>query len=1075
MPKYPIKILVPANFAGYSGPAPVTFGVQFRKGQLKNSRYVRLTGESGYKRASFRVTALWDPPNIAPRSVRWLLVDTVVHISNGEPEKLQLVYGTSAPAEPSYNHLQLLQNDTSIPFLPAALPLKYPGLSVFLAHIMTNFQKLIGHFDIESAGNRYTLSITKHEWEVVTGVRCTAKLVGQYQSLQDDKPIAQATIRLIFWHGMAAVQIFHTLTWLRDDLREIDTLKLGRPVTTKPWCSAAGQGFYLTDTIRQVSFNGTNTDEHAFIDGWIQTTESPSSSQTPPCHISLRWAREEYPTSFGYDPVDHTVSIGLIDPDGTMSLDPGLGPPSPLAYSGFECTNPSAWEGDGDDWSPRGLAKTHELWLLWGHDPKESPTLHLLANEQVYALLEPVSAPKADLPSPWSAASPEFPELEDAICASFDFLTQQQDEFEDFGVWNHGDLQYAYIDYKSHLEPPQMPYEHEKRYWLNQGKGWAPVPWLLWLRSGNRKYIDNAVKHSRHVMDVDTCNIPESYATLSDYETSSGGKMRGGVYTYSNTHLAREPRCAHFVCDPAEHLALYWYMTGYERALEMLQTTMLSLNEQPTVSHIWDFFLPSIVDPPADQPTVIDRGEYNLIREAALLYECTWSPFTQLSSQAPHLSKILHSFVKAVIAGVIALQKSKGVAWFPGPYSAHWLSQPLLIARRVLGDAYTYSDGNEAITILEILKRWYRYQGDVDSLGSDGRCDGPESLWALTELYHATQDSSYLATAAKIATTRALCVASDAPGQLRGISGYQAQYAGPILRDAVAVIATLAALPPASRPTGLAASTYFHSGLPVHNLALPFKLHHVLFFKRCQPDEVKLLLHLTPFNFEEPKLIRVRVHEPSGETYVMHQVERLVTPTADKTWSSTEVFEMTLPSGGDAGVYAAEVLEYAPDSKGVWGIPVHARAFYGAVKSGGGDLPLVHYMPDVSSDDGSAISGKTVRNNSYGGQFFAKANSSGSIVVDPRYCMGGRAVLLQDGSILAMTQVAGTLGFHALTQIKADVAPGTVISIAYGDVRREAALTVRRVQPYYAGWKELLFIPEVSPLLADILNLPQPP
>jgi len=424
--------------------------------------------------------------------------------------------------------------------------------------------------------------------------------------------------------------------------------------------------------------------------------------------------------------------------------------------------------------------------------------------------------------------------------------------------------------------------------------------------------------------------------------------------------------------------------------------------------------------------------------------------------------------MNTVAAGVVSLQKSNGVWWFPGVHLAHYLSQSLLVARRVLGDSYAYFDGTEGLTILEILKRWYRYLGDIDDLGSDGRCDGPESLWVLVELYRATGDQSYLETAAKIATTRALCVATNGQGEMRGVCGYEAQDAGPVLRDAVAVIAVLESLTPSSRPKGLAASTYFYSLLPAAHL--PFTLRHVIFFRREKPEEVKLCLHLTPYNFGKPKNFRVLVHEPVGGSYVTHQVDRIVTPaylpSSGWAWNNTEVFTIPLPSNGDLGLCAVGVFqdtpEFPPDL--IW-IPVHARAFYLAVKPGGGELPLVHWMPDIPH------SGKVVRNNSYGGQFFAVADNSGHITVDPTYSIGGRVILLQNGTIIGTTQVAGSLGTHTLTPIEADVAPGSVIGIAYGDIRREAALTVKGVLPYYSGWEELLFIPDIPPSLASILNL----
>lgn len=56
---------------------------------------------------------------------------------------------------------------------------------------------------------------------------------------------------------------------------------------------------------------------------------------------------------------------------------------------------------------------------------------------------------------------------------------------------------------------------------MNHGKGWGVVPWMLGMRSGERKYIENAEANSRHAMDVATGHV-------DDFEQA---KHHGGEHT----------------------------------------------------------------------------------------------------------------------------------------------------------------------------------------------------------------------------------------------------------------------------------------------------------------------------------------------------------------------------------------------------------------------------------------------------------------------------------------------------------------------------------------------------------------
>ena len=57
----------------------------------------------------------------------------------------------------------------------------------------------------------------------------------------------------------------------------------------------------------------------------------------------------------------------------------------------------------------------------------------------------------------------------------------------DYGTWNFGDIQWSWIGRLGYTT---------YRYWMNHGKGWSIVPWVLWLRSGEREYWENVEANS---------------------------------------------------------------------------------------------------------------------------------------------------------------------------------------------------------------------------------------------------------------------------------------------------------------------------------------------------------------------------------------------------------------------------------------------------------------------------------------------------------------------------------------------------------------------------------------------------
>src|SRR3990172_9956478 len=122
--------------------------------------------------------------------------------------------------------------------------------------------------------------------------------------------------------------------------------------------------------------------------------------------------------------------------------------------------------------------------------------------------------------------------------------------FEDYSMWSFGDV---------HLFA-----EGPWRTWDNGGYNWPVIPWMLFYRSGNRDYVESAMRNARHVMDVDCCHHGPMRPA------GAYAKGQGWTYCFSPWHWAWGPLWDVFWTYP-EYLEYCYYMTGYERAADVLR------------------------------------------------------------------------------------------------------------------------------------------------------------------------------------------------------------------------------------------------------------------------------------------------------------------------------------------------------------------------------------------------------------------------------------------------------------------------------------------------------------------------
>ncbi len=910
---------VPQGLEGYTGTQPVSFGVPFAPGLLRRSEPVRLVDATGRSvDAQVEITSSWDA---RPDEVRWLLVDALVPIQRGAAPRLFLEYagGVRGPVtRPSGIRVTRSAGGVRVE----------TGARVFDLDATSHpFGRFVLTIDDGGTLTAYATEGPAAQVEVETEgpVRTTVRITGQYTSASG-ATFGRYVTRMRFHARSAAVKVHHTIVWTESDLPRIASLAFA-PTGVPPAerVDSAIDGETITAEaidLRQVDWNVVqdgregNADLGASLDGWVQLT-----SKNRALFAALRWPWQQHPTRV--EATRSQLKLHVIGPGDPMSL-----AARDVAIDELKAFSNAQWDiaankGPYGPVSPRGVAKTYEI-LVWDAGPGDpgrslSPQVkNTLLQHPVYAYADPAFVALAGLPSPMSARDPaSFPDIERAVAASFAWATRESAEEGDYGVWNYGDIQYDWQP----VEGAKTSNVRLDRYWMNNGKGWSLVPWLLWMRSGYRRYYENGEVNSRHVMDVDTCHVvhPDEQ------------KYLGGSYGYGPLHFHQRSYPADFRND-SEYLLYYYYLTGYERARDVMRERaegLLASYDGNSGSDIDDvaakLHTPMDVQTRSGRARVdkslrFNREHYRVLGELALLYEGTHDA---------RLRRRGEQFVDALSGA----QARNG--WLPGLKTTHWFSHSLGLAQRAFP--------TRSNQVLSIMKGWEGHVGNYARSGTNGSVDGPSSLWTMIALGDATHDRTYLEVAARLARTQALAVYPD-EGDWRGYSVIPIHELGPVVRDWIAVMGRLAHVPKESRPTGMAPMTHFNGGLPVSRDDPTWRGRHVLYVLDAEDEDVRVQLDFLGRNSGAFNNVLIRVHDPAGRvrerrdvvdnspTEVMNlRNSRFVGAlSAAQVSSYSKGKELRIPKDGQKGAYAIEVfserLEY----------PIFARSSTGKV---------VHYLP----------------------------------------------------------------------------------------------------------------------------------
>lgn len=259
-----------------------------------------------------------------------------------------------------------------------------------------------------------------------------------------------------------------------------------------------------------------------------------------------------------------------------------------------------------------GVGKTHDMLLAFG-SADQTAALNEAFQAGVHFMPDPQWVCDSLAAGELHAYDPDrFAQQEDYFSRGHDFLMRAMfDANQAYGMFNYGDG-FTMLDTAS----PELNRSYY-RLWAGYHHGRARVPWLLYLRSGDPKYLTWARANTGHIADVDTCHY-----TNEKFSNESGlaRKLVGGLCTYNA--VVHWENGSFFNYNSMADIFLYdYYLTGNRRA--------------------WDVFeeVASLARAEGDTRCPPNRAGAGILSTLLQCYEATWDPqfIVTFLSQIPNM------------------------------------------------------------------------------------------------------------------------------------------------------------------------------------------------------------------------------------------------------------------------------------------------------------------------------------------------------------------------------------------------------------------------------------------------------
>jgi hypothetical protein len=604
-----IPILVqPDLVASTLGEQPVTTGVPMPRGAAMSAEHFKLLAPDGLTEVPLqaRVSARWSPRGYA----KWLLLDFPANVDAKRVTSYSLQYGAGVERMAVRNPLEISQDNDliTVDTGPLQFSIRKHGFS-FLESAFLNGKKLI-------RGSRLTLTDehgTVYDASGDLDCKVTIEEAGPLRAVIAAKGwfvaggerVGQYVVRIYAWRGEPHLRVFHTFVVTeptktlryRNIALESQLTSAGHAVfgiEDGDAVRATASNAYLVqesyDRLRVAQQNGNQKKVLATGQrsaGWVRSGNVSVAVrdmwQNFPKELEVEddtlrvhfWPRHPGPVRHPTRTVTaRDIHMLWFAHEGEL-LDFSI----PGDYARFHDRDdakthefyyiPNVLKDNSDE--ALGIARTHEMTWLFGASEDDTNSRMAALTRDIGCLPAPEWIGESGAVGMLHAVDRErFPDVETALSRHFDWLQRSTEFMHDYGMWNFGDRH-------SRWDPAdnRVPVN---RTWANHHHGNPRTSWLLYLRSGDTKYLTAARRQALHQMDVDICHYSTPEYEAKGYPV---GKLPGALCDYKGLVHWHSGNRLYDYNNLNDYLYYDYYLTGYRRAVDVARETADSVARFP--------------------------------------------------------------------------------------------------------------------------------------------------------------------------------------------------------------------------------------------------------------------------------------------------------------------------------------------------------------------------------------------------------------------------------------------------------------------------------------------------------------
>jgi hypothetical protein len=416
----------------------------------------------------------------------------------------------------------------------------------------------------DAGGTIYSTRLDSHSDAVVEspGPLCVVIRCSGWYMAEDGGRICRHVTRLVAHAGLPWIRVFHTFVFCADS-REVAISGISWPVRLQapkaevrfggdprpiPLSLAAGEAASLlqheSDAFmlrRSSGSQATVLATGAKADGWVEAFSAGTAvaigmrdfAATYPRELEARrgeavlhlWPRNGFDKPVKQPTDDDLSELWFLHHRRLLDFQ------VPEWFSGFQSSGPFV---DKEHERSRhryvrasaatngmGVARSCEFYINFrSPDQDNVRAVWACVNEPPLAAAAPVWMCQSGVFGPLAPVDRRsFPVVEQALDLRHD--GERTIERYSIGMFNYGGS-------TSYFRPRQRSYDQLERPWRLTHHGSPRVPWLLFARSGDRKFADYALRHGSWCADIGFCH----YSTPALERYGLDGKVRGGQCDY---------------------------------------------------------------------------------------------------------------------------------------------------------------------------------------------------------------------------------------------------------------------------------------------------------------------------------------------------------------------------------------------------------------------------------------------------------------------------------------------------------------------------------------------------------------